>query len=154
MSAMQMLLVDDEERFLSTSRILLEKRGIDVVTATNGPDALKILSDRRVDVVILDVKMPGMDGVAVLRRIKQDHPLVEVIMLTGHASVESAVEGLKIGAYDYLMKPADIPTLLEKAQEAFEKKRRMEEKIRKAKIERIISHPLAVFEKDKAEEDI
>jgi len=83
MSAMQILLVDDEERFLSTSKLLLEKRGIDVATAANGPDALKILSERGIDVVILDVKMPGMDGVAVLQRVKQDYPLVEVIMLTG-----------------------------------------------------------------------
>lgn len=153
MSALQILLVDDEERFLSTSKLLLEKRGIDVATATNGPDALKILGERGIDVVILDVKMPGMDGAAVLRRVKQDHPLVEVIMLTGHASVESAVEGLKLGAYDYLMKPVDIPTLIEKAREALEKKRRMEEKIRNAKIERIISDPPALFDRDKPEED-
>ena len=89
-----------------------------------------------------------MDGVEVLRRIRQDFPLVEVIMLTGHASVESAVEGLKLGAFDYLMKPCDIETLVEKATAALEKKRLHEEKIEQARIQRIINHPRAVFEKE------
>ncbi|MBW1709271.1 MAG: response regulator [Deltaproteobacteria bacterium] len=145
---LQLLLVDDEERFLETTQRLLEKRDIRTYTATNGLDALRLLDEYRIDVVILDVKMPGLDGVEVLRRIKQKKPLVEVIMLTGHASVESAVEGLKLGAFDYLMKPCDLSDLLEKAGEAHTKKQNMEEKIRKAKIEKIIEHPLSVFEKD------
>lgn len=153
MSRMRLLLVDDEERFLTTTRILLEKRGVETATATNGPDALKILDERPMDVVILDVKMPGMDGVEVLRRIKQKHALLEVIMLTGHASVDSAVEGLKLGAFDYVMKPIDIPDLLAKAEDAFSKKQSMEDKIRKAKVDKIISHPMAVFGKDAEEED-
>ena len=141
-----MLLVDDEERFLATTRILLEKRGVDTFTASSGRDAMQVLKQQAIDVVILDVKMPGADGVEVLRQIKREYPLVEVIMLTGHASVESAVEGLKLGAFDYLMKPCEIPVLLEKAQEACSQKRAKEERIRKAKIDRIISHPMAVFE--------
>lgn len=153
MSKMRLLLVDDEERFLATTRILLEKRGVETLTATNGSDALALLDEKPTDVVILDVKMPGMDGVEVLRRIKQKHPLVEVIMLTGHGSVESAVEGLKLGAFDYVMKPMDIPDLLAKAEEAHAKKQSMEEKIRKARVEKIISHPLAVFGKDKEDEE-
>ena len=148
MSAMTLLLVDDEERFLSTSKILLEKRGITTITSSSGQDALNVLEDRRVDVVILDVKMPGMDGVQVLREIKRRFPLIEVIMLTGHASVESAVEGLKLGAFDYVMKPCDVPDLVEKARDACERKRAMEEKIRKARVDKIISHPLAVFDKE------
>lgn len=153
MSKMRLLLVDDEERFLATTRILLEKRGVETLTAVNGSDALAVLDEKPVDVVILDVKMPGMDGVEVLRRIKQKHPLVEVIMLTGHGSVESAVEGLKLGAFDYVMKPMDIPDLLAKAEEAYVKKQSMEEKIRRARVEKIISHPLAVFGKDREDED-
>lgn len=153
MSKMRLLLVDDEERFLATTRILLEKSGVETLTATNGSDALAVLDERPIDVVILDVKMPGMDGVEVLRRIKQKHPLVEVIMLTGHGSVESAVEGLKLGAFDYVMKPMDIPDLLAKAEEAHAKKQSIEEKIRRAKVEKIISHPMAVFGKDKEDED-
>ena len=152
MSYLRLLLVDDEERFLSTTRILLEKRGVkNVQTATTGQGALKILREGAVDVVVLDVKMPGMDGVEVLRNVRQEHPLVEVIMLTGHASAESAVEGLKLGAFDYVMKPIDISDLLEKIEEAYEKKRAHEEKIRSAKVKEIISHPMAVFS-DNAED--
>ena len=148
MATIQLLLVDDEERFLHTTKILLEKRGIVAFTATNGMDALKIMEAHRIDVVILDVKMPGIDGVEVLRKAKQKHPLVEVIMLTGHASVESAIEGLKLGAFDYLLKPCNISDLIEKVNEAYDKKHAMEEKIRKAKIDKIIRHPMAVFEKE------
>jgi DNA-binding NtrC family response regulator len=152
MSHVKLLLVDDEERFLATTRILLGKRGVENIrTAANGADALKILRKERIDVVVLDVKMPGMDGVEVLRRSKQEHPLVEVIMLTGHASVESAVEGLKLGAFDYVMKPIDIPDLLVKIEEAYGKKKAHDEKIRAAKVNEIISHPMAVFS-DSAED--
>jgi DNA-binding NtrC family response regulator len=148
MSTIHLLLVDDEERFLETTKKLLDKRDVETITATNGFDGLKMMEERLIDVVILDVKMPGLDGVETLRKIKQRHPLVEVIMLTGHASVESAVEGLKLGAFDYVMKPCAIEDILAKVKEAFEKKQAMEEKIRKAKVNRIISHPIAVPEKD------
>ncbi len=149
MSKMQLLLVDDEERFLTTTTMLLEKKGIEAFTADNGIDAMRTMDEHRIDVVILDVKMPGLDGVEVLRKIKHKYPLVEVIMLTGHASVESAVEGLKLGAFDYLLKPCNISDLIEKVNLAFIKKRAMEEKIRRAKVEEIISHPMAVFDKEK-----
>ena len=148
MATIQLLLVDDEERFLHTTKILLEKRGVVTFIATNGADALKAMDEHRIDVVILDVKMPGIDGVEVLRKTKQKHPLVEVIMLTGHASVESAVEGLKLGAFDYVKKPCDISDLITKVNEAYDKKHAMEEKIRKAQIDKIIRHPMAVFEKE------
>jgi len=133
MSKIQLLIVDDEERFLNTTKILMEKRGIATHTAINGLEALKTVEGQPLDVVILDVKMPGMDGVEVLSKIKHRYPLVEVIMLTGHASVESAVESLKMGAFDYLMKPCDIPELLAKVKQAHEKKTAAEEKIRRTK---------------------
>jgi len=148
MATIQLLLVDDEERFLNTTKIVLEKRGVVTFIATNGLDALKVMDEHRIDVVILDVKMPGVDGVEVLRKSKQKHPLVEVIMLTGHASVESAIEGLKLGAFDYLLKPCNISDLIAKVNEAYDKKHSMEEKISKAKIDEIIRHPMAVFEKE------
>lgn len=148
MSTMHLLLVDDEELFLETTSVLLNKRGIDTATATNGVDALRMLESRRVDVVILDVKMPGLDGVEVLRRIKKKYPLVEVIMLTGYGTVESAVEGLKLGAFDYVTKPLSIDTMLEKVQNAYNKKHGSEDKLHRTRIERIISHPMAVFEKE------
>jgi DNA-binding NtrC family response regulator len=145
MEEMRIMLVDDEERFLSTTKKLLSKKGIDLLTALSGGEALEMLNSHRVHVVILDVKMPGMDGMATLREIKRQHPLTEVIMLTGHATVESAVEGLKSGATDYLMKPADIEELLEKAEEAFEKRKRLEEKIRVAQTRLSMKSPREIL---------
>lgn len=127
---MEMMLVDDEERFLSTTKKLLAKKGYDVLTATSGGEALEKLRTSNVHVVILDVKMPGMDGIAALREIKRQFPTIEIIMLTGHATVESAIDGLKTGATDYLMKPTDIDEIIEKAEEAFMKRQNLEEKIR------------------------
>ncbi|OHB73391.1 MAG: two-component system response regulator [Planctomycetes bacterium RBG_13_63_9] len=152
MPSIHLLLVDDEERFLTTTRKLIEKRGVTTFIASNGVDALKVMGEHPIDVVVLDVKMPGMDGVEVLRHIKLKHPLIEVIMLTGHASAESAVEGLKLGAFDYVTKPYEVSRLMEKVEKAYAKKHAMEEKIRKAKIERIIGHPMAVFESDAEDE--
>ena len=122
MEAMKLMLVDDEERFLVTTQKLLIKKGFDVVTAASGAEALEKLNQKYIHVVILDVKMPGMDGNETLKEIKRRFPLVEVIMLTGHATVESAIDGLKSGATDYLMKPAEIDDLIAKAREAFQKR--------------------------------
>ncbi len=127
-----MMLVDDEERFLSTTKKLLSRKGYDVFTATSGAEALEELRVHNIHVVILDVKMPGMDGIETLRAIKRTYPLVEVIMLTGHGTIDSAVEGLKSGATDYLTKPTDVRDLIEKAEEAFEKRQVLEDKIRVA----------------------
>ena len=127
---MKLMLVDDEVRFLSSIAKLLSKKGIDAVTATSGAEAIEKLKHQTIHVVILDVKMPGMDGNETLVEIKRLFPMVEVIMLTGHATVESAVDGLKFGATDYLMKPIGIDELIQKAEEAFEKRVRLEEKIR------------------------
>jgi DNA-binding NtrC family response regulator len=129
MEEMKLMLVDDEERFLSTTSKLLARKGFRVFTANSGADALENLKRHNIHVVILDVKMPGMDGIAILKEIKRSFPLVEVVMLTGHGTVESAVEGLKSGATDFLSKPMDIDELIVKAKEAFEKRRRLEEKI-------------------------
>jgi len=95
---MKIMLVDDEERFLKTTKKLIEKKGYGVLTAQSGNEALEKLKLQNVHVVILDVKMPGMDGNETLKAIKSLYPLVEVIMLTGHATVDSAIVGLKSGA--------------------------------------------------------
>lgn len=129
----RVLLVDDEERFRTTMGKLLRKRGFAVEEAGSGHEALVRIQQGDVDVVILDVKMPGMDGIETLREIKKAFPLVEVIMLTGHATVETAIEGMRLGAFDYLMKPCDIDELVAKVQEAKEKKARHEDKIMEAK---------------------
>ena len=145
MEKMKMLLVDDEERFLSTTQKLLAKKGYDVVTASGGVEALEKISIQNIHVVILDVKMPGMDGNATLKEIKRQFPLVEVIMLTGHASMESAIDGLKAGAIDYLMKPTDIDEIIHKAEEAFEKRQGLEEKIRVARMRKLVKSPSEII---------
>jgi len=125
------LLVDDELEFLATLVKRLTKRGLNISTAKNGEDALKIIGGKVIDVVVLDVRMPGIGGIQTLREIKKKDPLMEVIMLTGHASVEVAIEGMELGAFDYLMKPADIDELFYKLQDAFKKKTIQREKIKK-----------------------
>lgn len=108
--------------------------------AFNGQEALeKLDKNRNLDVVILDVKMPGMDGIETLGKIKKSYPLTEVIMLTGHATVESAIEGMKSGAFDYLMKPCDLELLMVKVEEAAKKKRDHEDKIRDAQVKEALS---------------
>jgi DNA-binding NtrC family response regulator len=131
------LLVDDELEFLETLVKRLTKRGLNISTAKSGEDALKIIGGKGIDVAVLDVRMPGMDGIQTLRKIKKIEPLMEVIMLTGHASVEVAIQGMELGAFDYLMKPADIDELFYKLQDAFKKKTIQQEKIEK--LEEIIS---------------
>ena len=132
------MLVDDEMAFVDALTKRLSKRNLDIVSAHTGYEALEKLQEKdNVDVVILDVLMPGMDGIETLREIKKVHPLVEVIMLTGHATVETGNEGMKLGAFDYLMKPCDIEKLMVKVQEAKTKKNLHEEKITQARITEI-----------------
>ena len=129
MDGLNVLLVDDEVEFLETLEKRLKKRKLNVKSVHSGEEALKWLEQGPMDVVVLDVKMPGMDGIQVLREIKKNYPLVEVIMLTGHASTEVAVEGMELGAFDYLMKPMAIDDLLYKIQDAYKKKAIQEENI-------------------------
>ena len=132
------LFVDDEVPFVEAMSRRLNKRDISVVTSYSGPEALDVLEkDQGVEVVILDVKMPGMDGIETLGEIRKKFPLVEVIMLTGHATVETGIEGMKLGAFDYLMKPCDMDVLMDKLKEAVAKKRKHEEKIVEARVKEI-----------------
>jgi DNA-binding NtrC family response regulator len=132
MTPINVLLVDDEADFLETLAKRLTRRHMRVVTAGSGAAALEILTATDIDVVVLDVKMPGQDGIQVLKQIKKENPLVEVILLTGHASVEAAISGMAMGAFDYLMKPMDIDEIVYKLQDAFKNKALQEEKIRSA----------------------
>jgi DNA-binding NtrC family response regulator len=127
----RVLLVDDEEEFLDTVVKRLKLRKVQVFGARSGPQALEFLEQNPMDVVVLDVKMPDMDGIEALRVMKTRYPLVEVIMLTGHASLEVAIEGMEAGAFDYLMKPINIDELLYKVQDAYKKKMIQTEKIRR-----------------------
>lgn len=112
------LLVDDEPDLLDFLSKRLTKRGFDVRTASGGFEALEILEKTTPDVVVLDVLMPGMDGLATLREIRHRHPKLEVVMLTGHGSTDSALQGMELGAYDYLLKPVAIGDLTQKIEEA------------------------------------
>jgi DNA-binding NtrC family response regulator len=127
------LLVDDETEFLETLVKRIKKRNVNVHGAKSGEEALLFLENQAVDVVVLDVRMPGLDGIETLRKLKRNHPLIEVIMLTGHASLEVAIEGMELGAFDYLMKPVDIDDLLYKLQDAYKKKSIQVEKIHRMK---------------------
>ncbi|MBU1276403.1 MAG: response regulator [Proteobacteria bacterium] len=123
MSPFKVLVVDDERDFLESLVRRLQRRSVDAAGVTSGEAALEHLERQRADVVVLDVKMPGMNGIDVLRRIKQLYPEVEVILLTGHASVESGVEGLALQAFDYLIKPVKLDELIERIMEAFDRRK-------------------------------
>lgn len=136
------MLVDDEKPFVDTMVKRLAKRELSVISAYSGSEALEHLAhNKHLDVVILDVKMPGLDGIETLGKIKKVYPLVEVIMLTGHATVGTAIEGMKLGAFDYLMKPCDIEHLMAQVREAVQKKRRQEDKIKEAMIKKALAQP-------------
>jgi two-component system response regulator CpxR len=134
----KVLLADDEEQFVEMLGQRLEARDFAVTTAFDGDQALEILQDHDIDVVILDVVMPGKSGIETLREIKRIKPLIEVIMLTGHATVETGIEGMKLGAYDYLMKPTDTGELVEKITKAYARKAGQEQRIKQAEINEII----------------
>jgi two-component system, OmpR family, response regulator len=117
-----MLIVDDEDDFRITLVKRLQKRNLNVFGAESGLKALDLMNKLIFDVVVLDVKMPGMDGIETLQEMKKKNPLVEVILLTGHASIESGIEGMKLGAFDYVMKPVNIDDLLEMIHKAYDRK--------------------------------
>ena len=140
MSLANVLLVDDEAEFVETFSERLAMRNLEIFKAFSGEEALQVLeTNQNIEIVILDVKMPGMDGIETLAEIKKGYPLVEVIMLSGHADVESAIDGMKQGAFDYLMKPCDIDQIIAKVTDAAAKKRQHEEKIIQARIKEITS---------------
>ncbi len=130
MEGFNVLLVDDEGGFLDTLVKRIQKRNVNAKGVKSGEEALAFLERNPVDVVVLDVRMPGMDGIETLRVLKRQHPLTEVIMLTGHASLEVAIEGMELGAFDYLMKPVEIDDLLYKLQDANKRRTIQLEKIK------------------------
>jgi DNA-binding NtrC family response regulator len=116
----KLLIVDDEVKFLDSIARRLEMRGLDVAKASNGADALEIARNQKFDLALLDLKMPGLDGKQVLEVLKQEHKFLEVIILTGHGSMDSAVECTKLGAFAYLPKPYELEKLLEVLRAAYE----------------------------------
>ncbi len=130
----KVLIVDDEKDFVEMFALRLETQGEKVSTAFSGKEALEVLEKAPIDVVILDIRMPGMDGIDTLKQIKKLYPNIEVILLTGHGSTETAVEGMKLGAFDYLMKPADFEEIKIKLENARKRKDEQEERIRRAEL--------------------
>jgi DNA-binding NtrC family response regulator len=132
MTEPRILLVDDEERFRTNLKKLLKAQGLTVTGRGSGAAALEELRRQPFDVIVLDIRMPGMDGLATLREIKQINSEVEVIILTGHASLDAAMEIIRLGGYDYLMKPCPLEELLLKIDAAYEKKMERETRTKKS----------------------
>ena len=133
----KLLIVDDEENFLNSLAKRLGKRDFDITTATEGNLAIKFAKTGKFDVAILDMKMPGMDGMELLETLKKMHKFLEVIILTGYGGIDSAVEATKLGAYAYLEKPYDFEKLLEVLKKAFEARLRKKFEHDKKRIEEI-----------------
>jgi len=154
----KLLIVDDETRFLNAIAQRLAKRGFDVRTASNGPDAIELAREEKFDIALLDLKMPGMDGGEVLRILKEEHEFLEAIILTGHGSLESAVGLTKAGAFSYLPKPYEMDKLIEVLKDAY--RARLEKKFAsdQARIEKILAtatgeSPLGILRALKALDD-
>jgi len=147
MKNIHLLLVDDEDDFRQTLAKRLTKKGITPEQAENGQKALSILENKRMDVVVLDVKMPGMDGIEVLHHIKKKYPKTEVIFLTGHAATQDGVRGIKTGAFDYLSKPIEFEHLFGKIKQAYEKIEREEEKLKEAEFREHMEMQMLTTEK-------
>lgn len=122
MEKFRVLIVDDEDDFVETMVKRLKSKGLEAEGVNRGHAALELLRHKEFDVCVLDVRMPGMDGIETLREMKKRDPSLEVIILTGHGSVESGIQGLQLGAYNYVMKPVPFPELLEQIVQAYERK--------------------------------
>ncbi|MBS3758276.1 MAG: response regulator [Desulfobacterales bacterium] len=142
----KILLVDDEIVFTKNMAKLLEEREYRVSAVNSGDAAIKALEADDFDVVVLDLKMPGMDGITTLREIKKLGLFTETLILTGHGSIDTALEAIKIGAYDYLTKPCEIDELVEKLEDAQIQKDSGEQKDMADKIQRVVESPSAAFE--------
>ena len=133
------LLVDDEKNFVEFLAERLQLRDFNVLTAFTGDEAIKLVEENEFDVIVLDVQMPGKNGVETLKEIKKIEQLSQVIMLTGHATVKTAIQGMKNGAYDYLMKPTDTDELVEMINNAYQLVAEQRDKIRQAEINNIVN---------------
>ena len=148
------LLVDDERDFAEILSLRLTDAGHQVRTAFSGQEALSVLAETEgdalpeIDVIILDIKMPGMDGIETLKQIKAKYPVVETILLTGHGAVDTSVKGLKSGAFDYLLKPADFDELIAKLESARKQKDEHAERLRAAEARALMRRSGGLFKRD------
>ena len=136
----KVLLVDDEEEFVETLAERMRTRGMDVSTSNSGVNALQLVEDEDFDVVVLDLKMPGIDGLDALKRIKRRRPDIQVVLLTGYATVEKGVEAIKEGALEFLEKPVDLSSLTDAIHKAKATKMVLVEKETEERIKEILHH--------------
>ncbi len=142
----KILLVDDEIVFTNNVSKLLTSRGYRVTAVNSGDSAVRLLTNENFDVVVLDLKMPGMDGITTLKEIKKLGLFTETLILTGHGSIDTALEAIKLGAYDYLVKPCEIDELVMKIEGAWEKKDDKEKTDMQEKIQKVVESPSSVFD--------
>ena len=142
----KILLVDDETVFTQNMAKLLTSRGYVVTAVNSGDAAIQELEEKDFDVVVLDLKMPGMDGITTLKEIKKLGLFTETLILTGHGSIDTALEAIKIGAYDYLTKPCEINELVGKIEGAWERKDDEIKKDIEEKIQKVVESPQDVFD--------
>ena len=142
----KILLVDDEAVFTQNMTRLLANRGYRVTAVNSGDNAIKALEKETFDVVVLDLKMPGMDGITTLKEIKKLDLFTETLILTGHGSIDTALEAIKLGAYDYLTKPCEVDELVVKIEGAWEKKDSGEKKDLQEKIQKVVESPSDAFD--------
>jgi DNA-binding NtrC family response regulator len=146
MKGSKILLVDDEVVFTRNMSKLLTNRGYQVTAVNSGDGAIRSLEEQGFDVIVLDLKMPGMDGIATLKEIKKLGLFTQTLILTGHGSIDTALEAIKLGAYDYLTKPCEIDELVAKIEGAWEKKDRAEQQELQDKIQKVVESPSSVFD--------
>ena len=146
MKGSRILLVDDEIVFTNNMSKLLTARGYRVTTVNSGDSAIQALDKEDFDVVVLDLKMPGMDGITTLREIKKLGLFTETLILTGHGAIDTALEAVKLGAYDYLTKPCEIDELVDKIEGAWRKKDDEVKKDIQDKIKKVVESPASVFD--------
>jgi len=146
MKGSKILLVDDEVVFTKNMSKLLTNRGYHVTAVNSGDNAIRSLQEQGFDVIVLDLKMPGMDGIATLKEIKKLGLFTQTLILTGHGSIDTALEAIKLGAYDYLTKPCEIDELVAKIEGAWEKKDRAEQQELQDKIQKVVESPSSVFD--------
>lgn len=145
MKGSKILLVDDEVVFTDNMSKLLTNRGYRVTAVNSGDNAVRALEEEDFDVVVLDLKMPGMDGITTLREIKKLDLFTQTLILTGHGSIDTALEAIRIGAYDYLTKPCEIDELMEKIEGARETKDLEATYNMMEKIQKIVESPKSVY---------
>ena len=145
MKGSRILLVDDEVVFTDNMTKLLTNRGYRVTAVNSGDAAIRSLEEDSFDVIVLDLKMPGMDGITTLKEIKKLGLFTQTLILTGHGSIDSALEAVRQGAYDYLTKPCEIDELVAKIEEAWVEKDGAEKKDMQEKIQKVVESPSSVF---------